>query len=110
MTPTEVLDLAILGVVSDGGLPLEAVVKVVKRIGGPRFRPTAEVIAARVGALVEAGCLVPPGDDQEARLGLSEAGRAGIQRLLRRGGDAPGEALGAVCQTLRLCLLELLPP
>jgi DNA-binding PadR family transcriptional regulator len=111
MTATGVLDLAILGVVSEGATTSETIVGVVKRIGGGKFRPTAEVIDNRIGALLEAGCLTPlEAGKWPGRVELSAVGRSAIQRLLHGSTLAPGEALGSICQTLRVCLLELLPP
>jgi hypothetical protein len=111
MATTEVLDLAILGVTSYGPTTCETIVRVVQRIGGAKFRPTGEVIGNRMGALLEAGCLISlDPEESPARIELSAMGRSAIQRLLHRSTLGPGEALGAVCQTLRLCLLELMPP
>ena len=59
LTPNDVLDLAVLGVTGERARTAQEIVAVVKRVGGPRFQPTGEVIADRVAALAEAGLVAP---------------------------------------------------
>jgi hypothetical protein len=62
-SPSNVLDLAVLGVTGERARTATEVIAVVKRVGGARFEPTADVIAGRLAALAEAGLLVSaPGD------------------------------------------------
>lgn len=112
LSPSSVLDLAVLGVTSERALTTAQVIAVVKRVGGTRFQPTADVVAGRIAALAEAGLLAPaPG---AAAAGIlwrpSRAGRAHIERLLMMQSGSPVNALSAVCACLKICFLEMLEP
>jgi hypothetical protein len=112
LRPNDVLDLAVLGVTNERARPAPEIVAVVKRVGGPRFQPTGEVIADRLAALAEAGLVVPrPGRaNGEPVWQPSAAGRAHIHRLLVMRGGSPTETLAAVCGCLKICFLEMLEP
>jgi len=112
LTPNDVLDLAVLGVTGERARTAQEIVAVVKRVGGPRFQPTGEVIADRVAALAEAGLVAPrPGRASgEPVWQPSAAGRAHIHRLLVMRGGSPGEALAAVCARLKICFLGMIGP
>lgn len=107
-----VLDLAVLGVVSEQARSAAEVITVVKRLGGGRFQPTSDVIAGRMGKLVEAGLLAPVPDDDgdEVRWQPTASGRAHVQRLLMMPSAPPLDALAAVCACLKICFLEVLDP
>ena len=110
-SPRAVLDLAVLGVVSERARTTTEVIAVVKHIGGTRFQPTADVIAGRIAGLAEAGLLVPAaGAGADARWRPSAAGRAHVERLLMIPGGSPGSALATVCACLKICFLDLLEP
>jgi Putative AphA-like transcriptional regulator len=111
LSPREVLDLAVLGVTGERARTAAEVINVVKRIGGARFQPTADVIAGRVAALAELGLLVAARSSSgEAAWRPSAAGQAHVERLLLTPSGSPANALAAVCASLKLCFLELLQP
>jgi hypothetical protein len=112
LSPGGVLDLAVLGVTSERARTVAEVIAVVKRVGGLRFQPTAEVIAGRIAALVEAGLLTPaPG---AAAAGIlwrpSTAGRVHVERLLMMQSGSPVNTLAAVCACFKICFLDMLEP
>ena len=109
LSPSNVLDLAVLGVASERARTTAEVIAVVRRLGGTRFHPTADVIASRIAALVEAG-LLAPGPAAGGPWRPSAAGRAHIQRLLLMPSGAPVDALATICARLKVCFLELLEP
>jgi len=110
LSPNNVIDLAVLGVTSEGARTAAEVVAVVKRLAGSRFRPITDVVAGRIAALVEIGFLTPEpaGAAGEVLYHLSPAGRAQVQRLLRMQSGSPADALAAVCACLKICFLEML--
>jgi Putative AphA-like transcriptional regulator len=111
LSPSDVLDLAVLGVTSEHARPVAEVIAVVKRVGGARFQPTAEVIAGRIAALAEAGLLTPVAGAAAGVLWRpSRAGRARVERLLVMQSGSPVSALAAVCASLKICFLEMLEP
>ena len=111
LSPSAVLDLAVLGVASERARTTAEVIAVVKRVGGARFQPTADVIAGRIAALAEAGLLaLAPGSAVGGPWRPSAAGRAQVQRLLMMPSGSPVDALAAVCACLKICFLDLLEP
>jgi DNA-binding PadR family transcriptional regulator len=116
LSPSDVLDLAVLGVASERPRTAAEVIGTVKRVGGARFQPTADVVAGRIGALAEAGLLTtapdgtPAGTSGEARWRPSASGRAHVQRLLMTQSVPPADALAALCACLKICFLEMLEP
>jgi DNA-binding PadR family transcriptional regulator len=112
MSPGAMLDLAVLGVVSERARTTAEVVAIVKRLGGARFRPTADVIAGRIAALVEAGLLTSsPGDTPgDVRWQPAARGRVHLQRLLTTPSAVPVDVLSALCAGLKICFLEMLEP
>jgi len=112
LSPSSVLDLAVLGVTSQRAQSAAEVIAVVKRVGGARFQPTAEVVAGRIAALVEAGLLVPMAGAAAAGVlwRPSAAGRAHVERLLMMQNGSPVHALAAVCACLKICFLDMLEP
>lgn len=106
MKPSEVIDLAILGLLSEGPSQAATLPRLVKRLGSPGFVPTTDVIETRIGHLLADGAVVPMA---ETMLTLTPRGRQRIPDLLRSAGPSPAEALGAACHRLRVCLLDLLP-
>lgn len=106
MTPSNILDLAILGVLSEGAASSETVTRIVKQLGAPGFTPTAEVIEARIADLLHHGRLA----HARAGLVLTSLGQGAIVDLLRVRGPSPAQVLGAVCHTLKVCLLDLVAP
>jgi hypothetical protein len=112
LSPSNVLDLAVLGVSSERARSTAEVISVVKRLGGARFLPTADVIAGRIGALAEAGLLVstPDGASEDIRWRTSASGHAHVQRLLMTRSAPPADALAAVCACLKICFLDMLEP
>jgi hypothetical protein len=82
LSPSNVLDLAVLGVASERARTTAEVIAVVKRLGGRHFHPTADVVAGRVAALAEAGLLAPaPGAMAGGPWRPSAVGRAHLRRL-----------------------------
>jgi Putative AphA-like transcriptional regulator len=112
LSPSHVLDLAVLGVTSERARTAADMVAAVKEVGAARFRPVTDVILGRVGALAEAGLLSPvrPPSGGEVVWHPSLAGRAYMERLLRMPSGPPGYGLAAACACLKLCFLELLQP
>lgn len=112
LSPSAVLDLAVLGVTSERARTAAEVVAAVKHIGAARFQPITDVIAARIAALAEAGLLTSTrsGSAGEVAWRPSAAGQAHIERLLLMPSGSPAHALAAVCASLKVCFLELLRP
>lgn len=116
LSPSNVLDLAVLGVTSERARTAAEIIAVVKRVGGARFQPTADVIAGRIAALAEAGLLTSTPDAAPARAAgeirwlPSASGRAHVQRLLMTQSASPADTLAAVCACLKICFLEMLEP
>jgi Putative AphA-like transcriptional regulator len=112
LSPSDVLDLAVLGVTSERARTASEVVAAVRRLGAARFQPITDVIVGRLAALAEAGLLLPArsGSSGEVAWHPSAAGQAQVERLLLRPSSSPAHALAAVCACLKLCFLELLQP
>jgi hypothetical protein len=112
LSPSQVLDLAVLGVTSERARTAAEVVAAVKEVGTARFQPVTDVIVGRVGALAEAGLLSPARTRAggEAVWRPSSAGRGYMERLLLTPSGPPVHALAAACACLKLCFLELLQP
>jgi hypothetical protein len=112
LSPSEVLDLAVLGVTSERARTAAEVVAAVKHVGAARFQPITDVIVGRVVALAEAGLLTsaPSAPTGELVWRPSPAGQAHMQRLLLMPSGSPANALAAVCACFKLCFLELLQP
>jgi hypothetical protein len=112
LSPSEVLDLAVLGVTSERAQTAADLVAAVKEVGAARFQPVTDVILGRVGALAKAGLLNPvrAGASGEVVWRPSPAGRAYMERLLLMPSGPPVHALAAACACLKLCFLELLQP
>jgi DNA-binding PadR family transcriptional regulator len=106
------LDLAVLGVVSERARTTAEVIAAIKRLGGARFRPTSDVIGGRIAALAEAGLLaaLPGAAPGDVRWQPAARGRAHLQRLLTTPSAAPVNALSALCASLKICFLEMLEP
>jgi hypothetical protein len=112
-SPGNVLDLAVLGVVSEQPASAPEVVAAIRRIGGGAgFQPTADVVNERIAALARAGLLAPAPDQLAGRRCWrpSQAGRAGLHDLLMLPNGSPGEALAAVCARLKICFVDMLDP
>ena len=48
LSPSNLLDLAVLGILSERARTAAEVIALVKRLGGARFQPTSDVIAGRL--------------------------------------------------------------
>jgi hypothetical protein len=108
-SPSNVLDLAVLGVASERARSQRELLAAVRHLGGGRFQPTAEVVDGRIAALAEAALLVPLADPPaETRWRPSRAGHAHVQRLLLMRSGPPVDGLAALCACLKICFLELL--
>jgi Putative AphA-like transcriptional regulator len=112
LSPSEVLDLAVLGVTSERARSAAEVIAAVKHIGAARFQPTADVIVGRVVALAEAELLnaTRNASSGEAVWRPSPAGQTHMERLLLMPSGSPVDALAAVCACLKIGFLELLQP
>ena len=112
LSPSEVLDLAVLGMTSERARTAAEVAAAVKHVGAARFQPTTDVTVGRVVALAEAGLLssAPSAPTGELVWRPSPAGQAHMERLLLMPSGSPANALAAVCAYLKLCFLELLQP
>jgi len=105
----EVIDLAALGLISEQPQPPDDVVGFVKTAGGGAFSPTTEVVLERLWRLLQLGHLAATSAGRATRLQMTERGRRQLVSLLRC--EEPSrQALGTVCNTLKLCFLELLAP
>ena len=82
LSPSDVLDLAVLGMASERARTTAGVIAVVKRLGGTRFHPTADVVAGRVAALAEAGLLAPAPGAMEGGPWRPSAGGRQLSRAL----------------------------
>lgn len=109
MSPSNAVDLAILGVLSEGPTSVTTLTRVVEQLGQPRFAPTSEVVMTRIEQLGARGRIAATPDACD-ELMLTEHGCAAIAELLRSADPSPAETLGAVCQTLRVCLLDMVAP
>lgn len=109
MNTSDVIDLAILGVLSEGPTSAATLTRVVRQIGVPRLAPTREVVESRIERLLSNG-RIEGTLDAAGELLLTERGCDAVAQLIRSAGPSPAEALGAVCQTLRVCLLDLVAP
>jgi DNA-binding PadR family transcriptional regulator len=109
MSPSDIIDLAILGVLSEGPASVTTLTRVVKQLGQPRFAPTSEVVMTRIEQLRARGRIAATPDACD-ELMLTERGRAAVADLLRGMAPSPAETLGAVCQALRVCLLDMVAP
>lgn len=112
VSPSNVLDLAVLGVAGALARTTAQLVAGVKQIAGARFQPTTDVIAGRIAALSDRGLLTPTptGPMGDPLWQPSAAGRAHMHRLLLMHGGSPVDALAAVCARLKICFLEMLDP
>jgi hypothetical protein len=112
LSPSNLLDLAVLGILSERARTAADVIAIVKRLGGARFQPTSDVVAGRIAALIETGLLTALPDDMpgDVRWQPAASGRAYLQRLLMMPSAAPVDALAAVCACLKICFLEMLEP
>ena len=77
LLPSQVLDLAVLGVTSERARTAAELVAAVKEVGTARFQPVTDVIVGRVGALAEAGLLssARTGSGARSRVLRPRAGR-----------------------------------
>ena len=110
-SPGDVLDLAVLGMVSEQPASTAEVVAAVRRVGGgARFQPTADVVNGRIAALAGARMLVPASDQLAGPRcwRASQAGRVRLRDLLMLPSGSPGEALAAVCVRLKICFVDML--
>ena len=111
LSPSQMLDLAVLGVTSERARTAADVVAAVREVGAARLQPVTDVIVGRVGALAAAGLLsLARSKSGEAVWGPSPAGRAYMERLLLMPSGPPVYALAAACACFKLCFLELLQP
>lgn len=106
----ELIDLAALGCLAERSRSPEAVLAFVRAAGGGAFSPTTEVVLERLGRLVEQGFVAALSAGRRCRLQVTESGRGQLVRLLRCEAEPTACALRAVCTTLKLCFLDLLPP
>jgi hypothetical protein len=105
MSSDTAVDLALLGLLTEGPRSLPELVGCVKVAGGDRFTPTTAFIEGRAAHLIEAGCITPrQGSD---RLSATPCGTAHLMRLLRLEIDPGAATLRAFCMTLKFCLLDL---
>jgi DNA-binding PadR family transcriptional regulator len=112
LAPSQVLDLAVLGVTGERPRTAAGVVTAVREVGAARFQPVTDVIVGRIGALAAAGLLSSARTESggEAVWRPSLAGRGYMERLLLMPSGPPVYALAAACACLKLCFLELLQP
>lgn len=104
-TSTFVIDLAALGVLSDGPDGLDAVCRHVQSVCRPWLEPTRCVVHDRVVAALGAGWLDV--DDAE-RLALTAVGRARLRALLLEPVDGTAHGLLPLIETLKLALADSL--
>jgi Putative AphA-like transcriptional regulator len=111
-SPGNVLDLAVLGVLSEQPASAPEVVASVRRVGGVSFQPTAEVVNGRIAALARAGLLAPAPDQlaDQPCWRSSQAGRARLHDLLMLPSGSPEEAMAGVCARLKICFVDMLEP
>lgn len=73
-SPSNVIDLAVRGVLNERAYSSRELLAAVRHIGGGRFQPSAEVVAGRIAALAEAGLLAPlPGRGGKRSAGVRSA-------------------------------------
>jgi hypothetical protein len=104
-TATFVIELAVLGVLTDGPDRPDAVVRHVQAVCRPWLTPTGCIVHDRLVAGLEAGTLAREAD---ARVRLTEAGRARLRGLLIGRSDGAGHGLLPLVETLKLALADQL--
>ena len=111
-SPGNALDLAVLGVLSEQPAGAAEVVAAVRRVGGARFQPTADVVHGRIAALARAGLLTPASDRGAGQRcwRASHGGRLRLRELLMLPSGSPGEALTEACVRLKICFVGMLDP
>jgi hypothetical protein len=104
-TSTFVIDLAALGVLSDGPNAADAVCRHVQSVCRPWLAPTRCVVHDRLVAALSDGLLDVDGAE---RLALTGAGRARLRALLLRPMDGAAHGLLPLIETLKLALADQL--
>jgi hypothetical protein len=104
-TATFAMELAVLGVLSDGPDRPEAVAGHVQAVCRPWLAPTRCVVHDRLVAALENGWLSL---DADGRLRLTEAGRARLRGLLTTSLEGAGHGLLPLVETLKLALADQL--
>ena len=104
-TSTFVIDLAALGVLSDGPDGIDAVCRHVQSVCRPWLAPTRCIVHDRLVAALGAGWVDV---DEEERLTLTAAGRARLRALLLQPVDGLGHGLLPLIETLKLALADAL--
>lgn len=99
------VDLALLGFVSDQVQTASVLIVRIKEAGGDHLTPTADFVRERMAGLVSKGHVEVGGDGDQ--LIATPDGRDQILRLLRLELDPTAAVLRTVCTTLKLCLLDL---
>lgn len=100
-----VIELAVLGVLSDGPERPDAVVRHVQAVCRPWLAPTGCVVHDRLVVALEVGTLARDAGD---RVGLTDAGRARLRALLTGGSEGVGHGLLPLVETLKLALADQL--
>jgi len=99
------VDLALLGFLSNGPQTASVLIDRIKRSGGDQFSPTADFVRDRLVSLIGRGHAEICGAGDELR--ATPGGQRHIVRLLRLELDPTAAALRTVCRTLKLCMLDL---
>lgn len=110
--PGEALELAVLGVASHGPVELESIAALVRRLGGPGWHPTADVVLACCERLLATGALRI---NQAARIAgpavaPTAAGRQRLKTLLRMEPAAGRDPLAVTVALLKVAFLHRLGP
>jgi hypothetical protein len=108
LTSTTLVDLALLGLLTDRARRGAVIIQAVRALGGDHFRPTAAFVEDRLVALIGQGFVTAGERDDD--LYLSADGPAHLIRLLRLELDPGASVLQAFCMSLKLCLLDLVGP
>lgn len=113
MGPSEVLQLAILGVIAPAPAPLEDLIDLVQSLGGGFWYPTVEVIATSLSALESQSLLTiesAPVPASDTVIRLTGRGADHLAGLLRRSTDDMPEPLFHCILGIKIALLDVLAP
>ena len=108
LNSTTLVDLALIGLLTDRARRGAVLIQAVRALGGDRFKPTADFVEDRLIALIGQG-FVTVGERGD-ELCLSPDGPAHLIRLLRLELDPGASVLQAFCVSLKLCFLDLVGP
>lgn len=109
--PSDLVSLAVLGVVSEGCRTLGEIAAAARSIATCDWQPTTDLLAGSVTKAVEDGFLRAAGPRaarQEIRYRISSSGKAKLRDLLLRHSPRCRDSLGRASIALKICFLGVL--